>query len=151
MAARFSATLVIAISFGAIGCTIERSPHLYPANAAASTTGVLEGHFVGHGNLHGTAEIAMPDGEILQGEYSIVSGGSANFGSIFGTVYGRGGATTASATSVGLSMDASGQGEATLFGKNGTSIQCEFLNNNMTGHGFGACQSSKGGSYRMQY
>ena len=31
------------------------------------------------------------------------------------------------------------------------SIQCEFLNNNVTGHGYGACQSSKGGLYKMQY
>jgi hypothetical protein len=29
-------------------CTVERIPHLYPANNAADMTGVLEGHIIGH-------------------------------------------------------------------------------------------------------
>jgi hypothetical protein len=95
--------------------------------------------------------MTMPDGEFLQGEYSIVSGGSVSFGSIFGTVYGRGGSVSGSGTSSGFTMAGSGQGAASLYGNRGTSVQCEFLNNNMMGHGYGACQSSKGGLYRMQY
>jgi hypothetical protein len=106
---RVPVVLAAAALLGMAGCTIDRSPHLYPANDAASATGVLEAHFVGHGTLHGTAEMTMPDGEFLQGEYSIVSGGSVSFGSIFGTVYGRGGAVSGSGTSGGFSMDASGQ------------------------------------------
>jgi hypothetical protein len=31
-------------------------------------------------------------------------------------------------------MSASGEGSASLYGSQGTSIQCEFVNNNMTGH-----------------
>ena len=145
------ALVATASALGIASCTIERSPHLYPANDAASGTGVLEAHFVGHGTLHGTAEMTMPDGEFLQGEYSIVSGGSVSFGSIFGTVYGRGGSVSGSGTSGGFSMEASGQGAASLYGNRRTSVQCEFLNNNLTGHGYGACQSSKGGLYRMEY
>ena len=30
-------------------------------------------------------------------------------------------------------------------------MQCEFLNANMTGHGYGACRTSKGVLYRMIY
>jgi hypothetical protein len=143
--------LPIGLLVGISGCTIERTPHLYPANAAASATGVLEAQFVGHGNLHGTAQLTMPDGEALQGEYSIVSGGSVSFGSIFSTVYGRGGSLSGTGISGGLAMDASGQGQASFYGTRGTSIQCEFLNNNMTGHGYGACKSSKGAIYRLLY
>lgn len=96
-------------------------------------------------------DIAMPDGEALQGEYSIVAGGSVNFGSVFGTVYGRGGLSSVSGTSTGFAMAGSGEGHASLFGNRGTSVHCEFLNNNLTGHGYGACESSKGGLYRMEY
>ncbi len=145
------AALMMALSLGIAGCTIERSPHFYPANDAASKTGTLQGHLVGHGQLHGTAEVVMPDGESLQGEYSIVAGGSVSFGNIFGTIYGRGGPLIGTGTSSGITMAGSGEGQASLFGNRGTSLQCEFLNNNMTGHGYGACQSSKGGLYRMLY
>ena len=69
------------------GCTIEREPHLYPINETASPTGVLEAKMLGHGQLHGTLEITTPGGELLRGEYSIVS----SFGNIFATAYGGGG------------------------------------------------------------
>jgi hypothetical protein len=117
------ARLAALLLFGVVGCTIERSPHLYPANDAASATGVLEAHFVGHGNLHGTAEMTMPDGEVLQGEYSIVADGSISFGSIFGTVYGRGGAVSGSGMSSGFTIAGSGQGAASLYGNRGVKGQ----------------------------
>jgi hypothetical protein len=142
-----TATLLLGVS----GCAVERTPHLYPINPIASTTGVLEGKLVGHGQGHGKMEITMPDGEFLSGEYSIVFDSSVGFGSIFATVYGSGGARSGSGISSNFSMSGSGQGSASLFGNRGTSVQCEFLNNNMTGHGYGACRSSKGGVYRMLY
>lgn len=143
--------LALALLLGLAGCAIERTPHLYPANDIAQQTGVLSGSWVGHGQLHGTAELTMPDGEILQGEYSIVAGGSIGFGNIFSTVYGTRGFASGIGTVSSGSMSASGEGSASLYGSKGTSVQCEFRNNNMTGHGYGACQSSKGGLYRMQY
>jgi hypothetical protein len=93
----------------------------------------------------------MPNGEILEGEYSIVAGGSIGFGNVFSSVYGRGGYASGVGTASSFSMSASGEGSASLYGPQGTSIQCEFVNNNMTGHGYGACQSSQGGLYRLQY
>ena len=96
-------------------------------------------------------EITMPDGELLQGEYSIVFGGSVGFGSIFASAYGAGGASSATGFGTNVAISGSGQGSAILAGNRGTSIQCEFLNNNLTGHGYGACKSSKGGLYRMVY
>jgi hypothetical protein len=141
----------LALLVGLTGCAIERTPHLYPANDIAQKTGVLSGSWVGHGHLHGTAELTMPDGEILQGEYSIVTGGSIGFGNIFSTVYGSRGFASGIGTVSGSSISAGGEGSASLYGSKGTSMQCEFRNNNMTGHGYGACQSSIGGLYRMQY
>jgi len=40
---------------------------------------------------------------------------------------------------------------AALFGPKGTTMECEFLNDNGSGHGNGACKSSKGALYRLQY
>lgn len=131
------------------GC-IGRTPHLYPTNAAASQTGVLEAHMLGHGNLHGILDLSLPSGEPLIGEYSIVSDGSVGFGSVFSTVYGSSHGT-AIGTGSAFSFPAGGQGAASLYGTNGTTLQCEFINNNMTGHGYGACQMSNGGIYRMMY
>jgi hypothetical protein len=145
------AILAVTLLLDVTGCTVVRPLHLYPTNTTALETRVLEGQLVGHGQGHGTAETTMPDGEILQGEYSIVFNGSVSFGSIFGTVYGPGGVASGSGTSTSFTMAGEGQGSASLAGNRGTSMQCEFLNANMTGHGYGACRSSKGGVYRLLY
>jgi hypothetical protein len=140
------------------GCTVTRPIHLYPINPLPSDTLVLPGVIVGHGRGHGTAKITMPDGEILLGEYSIVLGGeSMGFGAILDSVYppndrkSAGGAYASVKMESGSIYSAPGKGSASLVGARGTSMQCEFLNANMTGHGSGACRSSKGNLYRMLY
>jgi hypothetical protein len=145
---RIIAACGLLIGVGA--CTVQRDVSLYPTGTTAGTT-VLQGDMVGHGQGHGTLKFTMPDGELLQGEYSIVFGGSVGFGSVFGTVYGARGAISGSSTATSVSMSGEGQGSASLVGNNGTSMQCEFLNANMTGHGYGACQTAKGITYRMIY
>ncbi len=142
--------LTAALLLGVGACTIERDISLYPAGTTSGTT-VLRGKMIGHGEGHGTLEITMPDRELLQGEYSIVFNSSVGFGSIFGTVYGPRGAISGSSTSTNISMAGEGQGSASLVGNSGTSMQCEFLNANMTGHGYGACLTAKGKTYRMIY
>lgn len=129
---------VLLVSLAA--CTVERTAHLYPLNDAASKTGVVEGSLVGHGELHGVASAIAPGGEVFRGEYSIVAGGSVSYGNIFSGVYGS-----------GVTIAGSGRGEASLVGNKGTSVQCEFLNDNILGHGYGACQSSTGGLYKLLY
>jgi hypothetical protein len=133
------------------GCTVTRTVHLYPANPTPSETAVVQGVIVGHGQGHGTAKLIMPDGEILLGEYSIVFGGSVGFGTILGSVSGPGGAASVNGVSESVKIEGRGEGSASLVGDRGTSMQCEFLNNNMTGHGMGACRSSKGELYRLLY
>jgi hypothetical protein len=81
-------------------------------------------------------EMTLPDGEALQGEYSVVAGDSLSVGNAFGTAYGLGDASSVSATSMCLKMAGSGAGQASLFGNRGTSFHCEFVNNNMKGHGY---------------
>jgi hypothetical protein len=64
------------------GCVVERDVSLFPVDAKAKSTGPIEARIVGHGNLHGTFDATLPDGETLKGNYSIVPGGSSGFGSI---------------------------------------------------------------------
>ena len=132
------------------GCTITREVNLYPTDNKSDIT-VLHGQLQGHGELHGVANITMPNGEILSGEYSIAAGGSIGFGGIFGSVYGPGGLTSASGTSTSMAVSAEGEGSASLVGNRGTLMQCEFMNNNMFGHGYGACKITDGSTYRMMY
>ncbi|MFZ1964782.1 MAG: hypothetical protein WAU78_15185 [Roseiarcus sp.] len=144
-----AAGMALIFSLGA--CAVAREPQLYPINDTANQSGVLDAKMLGHGEGHGTLEIVAPDGEKFQGEYSIVFGSSVGFRSILATSSGAAGSATTSGFSTNVAISGSGQGSAVLSGDRGTSIQCEFLNNNLTGHGYGGCQSSKGGLYRMVY
>jgi hypothetical protein len=95
--------------------------------------------------------MTMPDGEVLKGEYSVVRGGAVQFGSIFESVYGPGGVATGTGTSSSYSVSGSRTGMASAFGSKGSSMDCEFYNDNVSGHGMGACKSSQGALYRLQY
>jgi hypothetical protein len=55
-------------------CTIIRYARLYPTNDAARPGGVLTAKFEAHGTGHGAITLLMPDGEDLQGQFSIVRG-----------------------------------------------------------------------------
>ena len=92
---------------------------MYPDNDAARTLGPLQAKLLGHGNLNGTITMNLPNGQALQGRYSISFGG--------------------------------GSGEADMMSAQGTTAHCEFLNNNLNGHGHGSCRLSDGAVYRMQY
>jgi hypothetical protein len=143
--------ILVTMSIALSACTIVRTPHLFPVNDIAKGTGVLSGTFVGHGHLHGTAEFSMPDGELIRGQYSIVAGGSIGVGNIFSAVYGPAGGVSSAGIVSTSAISARGQGFLSVYGPKGTSMECEFLNNNFTGHGYGACKSSTGGLYRMLY
>jgi hypothetical protein len=127
--------------------TIEREGHFYPSDQIAAKTGVLTAHMVGHGELHGTVQLPMPNGELLQGEYSIVADGAVGSGLTLAS-NGRG---FGIGSFGGETMAGSGNGMMVLQGNRGTSLSCEFQNNNLTGHGYGTCQSSTGGHYRVTY
>jgi len=131
------------------GCTM--TARLYPVNELAIPTGVLVAKYKSYGTQRGEMTVALPSGEILTGEYSVVSGGSIGLGNVYGQVYGQGQVTSGYATSNSFSISGSGQGMASLFGDKGTVMTCEFLNNNFSGHGHGGCQTSTGALYRVIY
>ena len=129
--------LLILAAFGVGACA--KSASLYPANEIAASTGVLNAKYMSYGAGHGEIEVTASDGEVLKGEYSLVRGGGMSFGVIFGKAY------------TGMTTPGGSPGQASLFGNRGTSMQCEFYNDNFSGHGYGGCQSSKGAIYKIQY
>ena len=132
------------------GC-VERTLQLYPDNDAAHALGPLQAKALGHGNLNGTITMSLPNGEVLQGRYSINAGGGFGVGSVYSSVYGIGGSGSGSAVQTSAFISGSGAGEADMMRPQGTTAHCEFLNNNFNGHGHGACRLSGGALYRMQY
>lgn len=69
-----SCCIVASVLLLVTGC-VERDVGLYPDNDAAHALGPLHMKIVGHGNLNGTATTTLPDGQVLQGRYSINAGG----------------------------------------------------------------------------
>jgi len=131
---------------------IIRAASLYPANEQAQAIGPARATIVQTDFGFGTVEVTMPDGEVLRGEFSIVRDGMTGFGSIFETVYGRRvGLVTGSTTTSTTSMAASSQGMVSAYGSKGTTVLCEVMNDNRTGHGYGACKYSTGALFRAQY
>lgn len=148
---RLLPTALVCLAAGVALAGCARSARLYPANEAAIAGGVLKANFMAYGTGHGEIEITLPDGEEARGEYSIVRGGAIGFGSVYGSVYGPNGVASYSGNSTSMVMPGGSQGMASLFGSRGTAMQCEFLNDNSSGHGHGACKTSKDALYRLQY
>lgn len=143
--------LILIACLALAGASCAKTAHFYPANPEASTSGVLNAEYMSYGTGKGAITVKMPDGELLKGEYSIVRGGTVGFGNIYASVYGPGGAATGMAGGTSYTMPGGSPGVVSLFGDRGTSMQCEFYNDNVNGHGYGGCQSSKGALYRLQY
>ena len=132
-------------------CSCVSSARLYPANEGATPLGVLEATYQDNGLGRGEITIPLPDGEVLKGEYSTVDGSAYGFGAVYGSVYGTGGAAYGSATGTSFGIAGSSPGIASLFGSKGTSMQCEYFVNSMTGSGGGACKDSKGRLWRLHF
>ena len=124
---------------------------MYAVNESGTVTGALTAEFMAYGTGHGSVKITMPDGEVLKGDYSIVRGGSIGFGRIYAAAYGTAGYATANATSSSFVTERVSEGTAIAIGNKGTSIQCEFYNDNLSGHGKGACKDSHDIVYRLMY
>lgn len=122
---------------------------LYPVNDSAIETGVLHGQYISQGIGSGWIKIAMPSGELLQGEYSVASGPSSfGFGRVLAAASAPGARAVASTVSISESSPGARPGTAALFGDHGTTMQCEFYANPL-GNGAGACETNKGSLYRM--
>jgi hypothetical protein len=148
-AVRFFPILCPLLLVGLNSCAIHRIGRLYPSNDIAAAGGVVEAKFTANGSGHGEGQFTMPSGEVLNGEFSIVRQGTIGFGSIFGAVYGPNGSANVSGTSMTNFIEGGSPGVASAFGNRGTSMSCEFYNDNWSGHGYGACKASTGTLYRL--
>ena len=131
------------------GCT--KQARLYPVNDKAAETGILQAKYVDSGAGGGKASIIMPDGEILNGEYSTVDNSTVGFGSIYTSVYGTGGAAFGSGSATSFSVPGSSPGIVSFYGTNGTMMQCEYFVSTWSGKGGGACKSDDGALYRLHF
>lgn len=130
-------------------CAVQRVATLAPTNTVASVNGVVTGHFVAHGTGNGEASLNLPTGEVLTGEYQIDRSPVFGFGDIIVAALTKQGAA-AIAAEVGDYQEVS-PGEVTVASPGGKSARCEFYNNNISGHGGGACRLWNGATYELQY
>jgi len=134
------ATLALALAALA---ACEDMGKLYPANPQAEARGEMIAHFTSYGTDHGALEIVVAGGERLNGKYEPSPIG-APFGNVFKAVYGP-------YSVLPTAADKGTPTIASLTGTGGTTMQCEFYNDDYTNHGFGACQTSLGAAYRLSY
>jgi hypothetical protein len=135
--------LISAVSLCVIaGCTL--TANMYPINKAAEETGPLEAKYFPTSGGNANVTVQMPDGEILKGQFTLIEGPTANFGSIMAAE----GKTSALSVSGGSASSGKYPGVGTLIGDRGTKMECEFYRSSFGG-GVGACQSSSGGLYRL--
>lgn len=150
-AGRAIAVLILLVLFGCATGPQRGAVQFYPANQEANAFGVLNGEYVTNGAGNGTINVVTADGEVLTGQYSIVQRGAVGFGSIYGSVYGDAGSASGFGISRAAALETASPGMASLFGNKGTSMQCEFYNDNRTHHGFGGCRTTKGALFRLQF
>jgi hypothetical protein len=114
-------------SIGLLGCTNTGTAQLYPANAEAGRTGALTVSYVNSGSDQGTAQVRLPDGEVLKGRYSDTHSKSGTF------IGGR-------------FVPSKSSGTALLIGDRGTRMTCDFV---VDEHAMGRCETSTGAIYWM--
>ena len=129
--------------------SLERDADLAPTNDQAAAIGTLRARFIAHGTGNGEAELTMPDGVTMAGLYHIDRDPLLGFGDVIVAALTKEG-TAAMLTAIGGIQEVSA-GTVTVSNPNGAQGSCEFYNNNISGHGFGACELSNGALYRLQY
>lgn len=123
-----------------ISCTTTRQARLYNVE----TGQVLYMEFTDSAAAGGQITVSLPSGEVLKGEYTVMRGGSVEWGSIYAL-----GETTPAATATSRRMERLNQGTAIATGSQGTVLECEFLADSLAGNAQGTCRDNKGNTYRM--
>jgi hypothetical protein len=134
---------VVALS----GCA--STPSAFPANEKARVAGNLRIKIVRYGTTSGPVTVWMPDGEVLQGRWSVIVGGAVGFGSTYASVYGSGGFASGSGFHSAMAVGLSAPGVADAVGPSGRTVHCEVMSSGA--HGNGACETSDGALYRVQF
>jgi hypothetical protein len=106
------------------------------------------------GRFSRSVSVTMPDGEILKGTYSAVTGGSISLGTGSATAFGTGGSATAFGSSTGYAIDGKGNAPAMLSStRPGSKLMMEIVvsYSSMTGSGFGDAVTNDGQKFRVQF
>jgi hypothetical protein len=142
LALRLSALLFALLLLSA--CT--KTGHMYNL-----TTGeMFPFRYTANGRGRGTIDAVMNSSESLNGEYSIVTGGTVSWGSVYASVYSPAGTASGNANSVGVTAAGARRGAAILTGGKGSILDCEFVVG-LNGHGTGACRGKDDTKYRMMF
>ena len=136
---------LLAISLLLCACTRTGTGHLYNLTSGEMFTF----SYTLNGRGRGTTTSVMT-GESLKGEYSVVQGGTVNWGNIYASVYSASGSANGTANSIGVTAAGARRGAAVLTGDKGSLLDCEFVVG-MNGHGTGACRGKDETKYRMMF
>jgi hypothetical protein len=116
-------------------CACTKTGNLYNL-----TTGeVFPFRYTANGHGRGTMTAVMKSGESLNGEYSVVQGGTVSWGNVYASVYSSAGTASGNANSVGVTAAGARRGAAVLTGDKSSILDCEFVVG-MNGYGTGVCK-----------
>jgi hypothetical protein len=135
---------LVLLVFSLAACTAHGN--MYNLSTGEKTTFSYSYNGGGRGKMTGT----FASGEAATGEYSVITGGSVAWGTVYASVYGPNGSAYGSGNAVSVRRNGRREGSAILVGSNGTVITCEF-DLGLSGHGFGACKSNAGALYKLLF
>jgi len=155
-AASSCSVLLLLLTFGCL-----RTARMYPVSGPILNDHpqIIIAEFKDYGSGNGEVTVKLPDGELLQGEYSTVPQGSMSFStsSSNGMVSASGSGIAITAfdwsNTYGNSFSVANMqcGQATCIGNKGTALSVEYAVSAMTGHGYGIGKDNKGNIYRIQF
>lgn len=127
--------IVVLLAAGLLaGCAYMDDAQMYPMNPLAQQIGVPRVEFMRNVNS-GPIKVTMPDGEVLNGSFSVIKAGGIAFG------FSPAGTATAFGEANGGNFYASARGPR-------TTITCR--GNAANGHGGGVCRTQDGATYQAQ-
>jgi len=142
--------VVSILAFSICGCS--RNASLVPSNVAAAQIGPIQAHFKAYGMGTGEVSMSLPAGETMTGRYqldrkeNIVSYNTELLVAVFGK-----GTVQSTAQQMVNGAPEWSPGTVDVASAAGTSCHCELMNNNLSGHGQGACALSNGALFRLDY
>ncbi len=139
---RFVLSVSLVVCFQAC----SRDARLYPANVQAGPA-ALTAKFTDSGMGKGPVEMALPDGEVMRGEFGTTDTSAYGFGIATASI----GRTTAVGTSSASAVPGNMPGVVTLIGDRGTRGECQYQVNTWTSSGTGVCHFSNGSVYSLHF
>ncbi len=119
---------------------------MIPLNAAASAAGVPVLAATLYGTGYGPAVVTMPDGEVLNGHYRLIIGGTISSG--FASASGPRGNALASGSA--MSMQLENPFLLSVVGNRGTTMICNGSGGG-AGHATAVCETNHGTQYQMMF